>query len=76
MEDPLARKLLLGAGGEKGKQLLHQGANVEYMSLSKTLGDTLVSKCMLAATQCARLFPSARALMSRAFGCPCGCVIL
>lgn len=42
VEDPLARKLLLGAGGEQGKQLLRDGANVEYMSLRKTLGDELV----------------------------------
>ena len=42
VEDPLARKLLLGAGGAKGEQLLHDGANVEYMSLRKTLGDELV----------------------------------
>lgn len=40
--DPLAKKLLLGAGGAAGKQLLNSGANVEYMSLRKTLGDDLV----------------------------------
>ena len=42
VDDPLARKLLLGAGGSKGERLLHDGANVEYMSLRKTLGDELV----------------------------------
>jgi methyltransferase (TIGR00027 family) len=42
VEDPLARKLLLGAGGAAGNELLHTGANVEYMSLRKTLGDELV----------------------------------
>lgn len=69
VEDPLARKLLLGAGGAKGQQLLRDGANVEYMSLRKTLGDELVRE--MYGKQGARQVVSIGAgLDSRAFRLP------
>ena len=70
VEDPLARKLLLGAGGEKGKQLLHQGANVDYMSLRKTLGDTLVSEMYASSYAVRQVVSIGAGLDSRAFRLP------
>ena len=65
--DPLARKLLLGVGGKQGEQLLNSGANVEYMSLRKTLGDELVHSMYASQFAVRQVVSLGAGLDSRAF---------
>lgn len=70
VEDPLARKLLLGAGGKRAEELLRAGANVEYMSLRKTLGDELVREMYEGGHAVRQVVSIGAGLDSRAFRLP------